>query len=117
VQLLCGGKSNSMTFHRRQGPQAQFYYATLTIVIPYQWSAGGTMMHVVEEITSRGADPSNIRIVCVVAAPPALSKLNAKYPGVVVYAGMLDAEVNERGYIVPGLGDAGDRAFGTPTRL
>lgn len=71
------------------------------------------MIHVVRDVVSRGADPSNIRIVCIVAAPPALQKLNDECPGIVVYAGMIDPEVNGNGYIVPGLGDAGDRAFGT----
>ena len=56
---------------------------------------------------------ANIRIVCVVACPPALSKLSDRYPGLRVYAAMIDEELNEQGYIVPGLGDAGDRAFGT----
>ena len=76
-------------------------------------ATGGTMIHVVRDIVSRGADPANIRIICIVAAPPALQKLNAEFPGVVVYSGMIDPEINEKGYIVPGLGDAGDRAYGT----
>jgi len=76
-------------------------------------ATGGTIMAAMEEIMSRGASPSNVRIVSVVAAPPALQQLSKAYPGTKVYAAMIDAEVNDKGFIVPGLGDAGDRAFGT----
>jgi len=75
------------------------------------------MVRVLTDIVSRGADPANIRVLSAVAAPPALQKLNDGFPGLKVYTGMIDAEVNARGYIVPGLGDAGDRAFGTPQAL
>lgn len=74
------------------------------------------MVQVLNDIVSRGADPSNIRILSAVAAPPALQKLNDVYPGLKVYTGMIDPGLDERGYIVPGVGDAGDRAFGTPQR-
>ncbi len=48
-----------------------------------------------------------------VAAPPALQKLGAAYPGLIIYTATIDEQVNDRGFIVPGLGDAGDRTFGT----
>jgi uracil phosphoribosyltransferase len=72
------------------------------------------MVAVLEDLAARGADPSNIRVIAAVAAAPALQKLNTRFPGLKVYTGMIDAELDERGYIVPGVGDAGDRAFGTP---
>lgn len=71
------------------------------------------MVQVVADLVARGASPDNIRILSMIAAPPALQKLNDAYPGLKVYTGMIDAELNDRGYIVPGVGDAGDRAFGT----
>ena len=71
------------------------------------------MVQLLKDLTSRGASPSFIKIVCIVCAPPALQLLNAEFPGVRVYTAMIDAELNEKGFIVPGLGDAGDRAFGT----
>jgi uracil phosphoribosyltransferase len=77
-------------------------------------ATGGTMVAVMDDLVSRGADSANIRILSAVAAPPALQKLNDRYPGLKVYTGMIDAEVDDAGYIVPGVGDAGDRAFGTP---
>jgi uracil phosphoribosyltransferase len=54
-----------------------------------------------------------VRVVSIVAAPPALQKLAAAYPTVTIYTAMIDEVVNEHGFIVPGLGDAGDRTFGT----
>ena len=71
------------------------------------------MVQVLSDMVARGADPANIRVLSVIAAPPALQKLNDNFPGLVVYTAMIDAEVDAKGYIVPGVGDAGDRAFGT----
>lgn len=76
-------------------------------------ATGGTMLQVLKDLVSRGADPANIRVVTVVAAPPALKAMADDYPGLRVYTAIIDAELNDKGYIVPGLGDAGDRAFGT----
>ncbi|WP_088891673.1 uracil phosphoribosyltransferase [Leptolyngbya ohadii] len=76
-------------------------------------ATGGSMMAVMQELTQRGADPSLIRIIAVVTAPSALQQLSNAYPGLVVYAATIDEGLNEKGYIVPGLGDAGDRTFGT----
>lgn len=76
-------------------------------------ATGGTVVNVLDDIIARGADASQIVVVCIVAAPPALKKLSEKYLGLKVYAAMIDSELNDKGYIVPGLGDAGDRAYGT----
>jgi uracil phosphoribosyltransferase len=76
-------------------------------------ATGGSMMTVMQELTQRGADPSLVRIIAVVTAPPALQQLSNAFPGLVVYAATIDEGLNEKGYIVPGLGDAGDRTFGT----
>ena len=55
----------------------------------------------------------NIRFMCIIAAPEGVKKLQEVHPDVEVYIGALDEKLNEHGYIVPGLGDAGDRIFGT----
>ena len=55
----------------------------------------------------------NIRFLCLIAAPEGLKKLQETHPDVDIYVGALDDHLNEHGYIVPGLGDAGDRIFGT----
>jgi uracil phosphoribosyltransferase len=76
-------------------------------------ATGGTIMQTMELLVQRGIDPARVRILSVVAAPPALQKLSQAYPTLVLYSAGLDETLNEQGYIVPGLGDAGDRAFGT----
>ncbi len=84
------------------------------ILIPEPMLAtGGTMVAVMQELTKGGIDPALVRIVAVVAAPPALQKLSVAYPGLNIYTAAIDEHVNENGFIVPGLGDAGDRTFGT----
>ena len=76
-------------------------------------ATGGTIMATMAELTDRGADPALIRIISVVTAPPALQKLSLAYPSLTIYAAGIDEGLNDRGFIVPGLGDAGDRTFGT----
>eukprot|EP00887_Chlorella_sp_A99_P004099 scaffold23.g4099.t1 len=76
-------------------------------------ATGGTIAQVLGDVVARGAAVANVRVVSVVCAPPALKLLGDRFPGLKIYTGIIDPELNERGYIVPGLGDAGDRAFGT----
>lgn len=76
-------------------------------------ATGGTTIAAMQELTQRGVDPALVRIVSVVAAPPALQKLSVAYPGLNIYTAAIDEGLNEKGFIVPGLGDAGDRTFGT----
>ena len=76
-------------------------------------ATGGSIMLAMAEITRRGVKPELIRIISVVAAPPALRQLSESYPGLEIYTAIIDEGLNSKGYIVPGLGDAGDRAFGT----
>ncbi|MBF2074708.1 MAG: uracil phosphoribosyltransferase [Synechococcales cyanobacterium C42_A2020_086] len=91
----------------------QFDPQTRVLISEPMLATGGTITTVMDELTQRGINPSLVRIISVVTAPPALQKLNTAYPGLVVYAAAIDEVVNERGFIVPGLGDAGDRTFGT----
>lgn len=86
---------------------------TRVLITDPMLATGGSIMATMAELTQRGADPSLTRIVCVVAAPPALKKLSEAYPGLIVYTATIDEKLNNKGYIVPGLGDAGDRTFGT----
>jgi uracil phosphoribosyltransferase len=57
--------------------------------------------------------PRSIRFVCLLAAPEGLKTLQAAHPDVPIYTAAIDRELNDHGYILPGLGDAGDRLFGT----
>ncbi|QYX32237.1 uracil phosphoribosyltransferase [Sphaerospermopsis torques-reginae] len=86
---------------------------TRVLITDPMLATGGSIMTAMAELTQRGVDPALTRIVCVVAAPPALQKLSAAYPGLTVYSAIIDETVNEQGFILPGLGDAGDRIFGT----
>ena len=86
---------------------------TRVLITDPMLATGGSIMTAMAELTQRGVDPTNTRIVCVVAAPPALQQLSAAYPGLIVYSAAIDDRVNAQGFIVPGLGDAGDRIFGT----
>ncbi|UBF28775.1 uracil phosphoribosyltransferase [Kovacikia minuta CCNUW1] len=76
-------------------------------------ATGGTSMAAMAELVNRGVDPAFVRIVSIVAAPPALQKLSVAYPNLTVFTAAIDEGLNNRGFIVPGLGDAGDRTFGT----
>ena len=51
--------------------------------------------------------------MCLIAAPEGVERINMEYPEVEIFSAMLDEKLNEKGYILPGLGDAGDRLFGT----
>ncbi len=92
---------------------ASFDPATRVLILEPMLATGGSISMAMAEITGRGVDPTLIRLISVVAAPPALQKLSQNYPSLNIYTAIIDEGLNSRGYIVPGLGDAGDRAFGT----
>ena len=74
-------------------------------------ATGGSAILAVDSLKKRGA--ANIKFVCLVAAPEGVKKLQDAHPDIDIYTASLDEKLNENGYIVPGLGDAGDRLFGT----
>ena len=85
----------------------------IVVIADPMLATGGTAVAAVKDVVDRGASIANVRFVCAVCAPPGLSALGEAFPELTVYAAMIDPELNDQGYIVPGLGDAGDRAFGT----
>ncbi len=91
----------------------KFAPETRVLITEPMLATGGSIMAVMAELTQRGVDPALTRIISVVVAPPALQKLAAVYPNLIVYTATIDETLNDQGYIVPGLGDAGDRIFGT----
>ena len=91
----------------------RFAPETRIVILEPMLATGGSIMLAMKEVTSRGVDPELIRIISIVAAPPALRQLSENYPGLEIYTAIIDEGLNSKGYIVPGLGDAGDRAFGT----
>nr|GLL36955.1 uracil phosphoribosyltransferase-like [Ipomoea trifida]GMC69331.1 uracil phosphoribosyltransferase [Ipomoea batatas]GMD46527.1 uracil phosphoribosyltransferase [Ipomoea batatas] len=76
-------------------------------------ATGGTAVAALDLIKKRGVENKQIKVISAVASPPALQRLREKFPGLHVYAGTVDPKINEKGFIIPGLGDAGDRSFGT----
>ena len=74
-------------------------------------ATGGSAVDAINQIKKLGG--KNIKFMCIIAAPEGLEKLHAAHPDVQIYIGNLDRELNSAAYICPGLGDAGDRIFGT----
>lgn len=91
----------------------KFSAGTRVFVVDPMLATGGTIVAAVDLIKERGVDNQHIKVVSAVACPPALQKLSEKYPGLHVYAGIIDATLTDKGMIIPGLGDAGDRSYGT----
>lgn len=81
------------------------------IVVDPMLATGGSAIMTVDALKKRGA--KTIKFVCLVAAPEGVKALRETHPDIDVYSAALDDHLNEDGYIVPGLGDAGDRLFGT----
>ena len=74
-------------------------------------ATGGSLAYGIARLKEKGV--RQIVVVSILAAPEGLAALHAAHPDVTIYAAMLDARLDERGYILPGLGDCGDRLFGT----
>ncbi|MDY6073784.1 MAG: uracil phosphoribosyltransferase [Eubacteriales bacterium] len=83
----------------------------LLLVVDPMLATGGSASAAISFIKARNC--KNIRFVCLIAAPEGIAKLQKDHPDVDIYAAAEDSHLNEHGYIIPGLGDAGDRLFGT----
>jgi len=99
--------------------QAQFYHKSLpknlgdfeVVLIDPMLATGGSSVAALDLLTEQGA--KHVRMVNLVAAPEGIRTVQKSYSHVPIYTAAVDEKLNERGYIVPGLGDAGDRLFGT----
>lgn len=80
-------------------------------VVDPMLATGGSAIAAITLLKNRGI--SKIRFLCLIAAPEGMAKLQKFHPDVDIYIGALDERLNEQGYILPGLGDAGDRIYGT----
>lgn len=87
------------------GPDTRF------LVLDPMLATGGSAVAAVQKLKDAGA--REIRFLCLVAAPEGVAALHAAHPEVRIFAAALDRQLNAHGYILPGLGDAGDRLFGT----
>lgn len=81
------------------------------IVIDPMLATGGSAVAAVNFLKARGAQ--SIKLVCLIAAPEGIANVHAHHPDVDIFTAAIDSHLNEHAYIVPGLGDAGDRLFGT----
>ncbi len=83
----------------------------LIIVVDPMLATGNSSIAAIDKLKERGAH--NIRFLCLLAAPEGIANFRAAHPDVPVFTAAIDSHLNEQGYIVPGLGDAGDRMYGT----
>ena len=96
----------------------EYYYKTpknindaMVILLDPMLATGGSASEAIKYLKQRSA--SKIIFACIVAAPEGVSKLQHDHPDIKIFAAALDRKLNNKGYILPGLGDAGDRTFGT----
>ena len=82
-------------------------------VVDPMLATGGSAIAAIDSVLERGAKPENIKFMCVVAAPEGVKALQEAHPEIKIYTASLDEKLNDHAYIIPGLGDAGDRLFGT----
>ena len=81
------------------------------IILDPMLATGGSALDAIELLKEKGVE--KIKFLCIISAPEGLKKVTKKYPDVKIYTACIDDHLNENMYIVPGLGDAGDRIFGT----
>lgn len=81
------------------------------IVVDPMLATGGSAADAIAQLKAKGC--AHIRLISIIAAPEGIEKINKDHPDVAITVAQLDEKLNENGYIVPGLGDAGDRLFGT----
>jgi uracil phosphoribosyltransferase len=83
----------------------------LIIVVDPMLATANSAIAAIDKLKERGA--TNIRFLCLLAAPEGIERFTTAHPDVPVYTASIDRQLNEKGYILPGLGDAGDRLYGT----
>ena len=86
---------------------------TRFLILEPMLATGGTLVQVFDAMQSRGANMKLVRVVSLIASQPGLEKITSQHPEPGIWCAAIDSQLDERAYIVPGLGDAGDRAFGT----
>jgi uracil phosphoribosyltransferase len=83
----------------------------LVIAVDPMLATGNSSVAAIDRLKKEGA--KELRLLCLLAAPEGVSRMKDAHPDVPIFTASLDEKLNEHGYIVPGLGDAGDRLFGT----
>lgn len=98
-----------------------YYYAKMpsnvtlsnVFVVDPMLATGGSIIYTIEYLLEKGVPLDKIKVMSIIAAPEGIAKLKATFPELDIYVASIDRELNEHKYICPGLGDAGDRIFGT----
>ena len=120
LELIPAAKVGHIGMYRDEGTlEPHEYFVKLPediderqlFIVDPMLATGGSAIMAIDALKKRGA--SNMKFVCLVAAPEGVKALQDAHPDVDIYTANLDERLNEHGYIVPGLGDAGDRLFGT----
>ena len=83
----------------------------IALIVDPMLASGSTLLYIINQLQNQ--NPSKLIIICAIASEFGINRILENYPEAIIIAGDVDHELNERGYIVPGLGDAGDRAFNT----
>lgn len=121
VELIPGAREGHVGLYRDPDThEPREYYVKLPdaagrlfILVDPMLATGNSAVHAVNVLNAHGVEDQNIRFMALVAAPEGVKVFADAHPDVAVYVAGLDSHLNEKAYIVPGLGDAGDRLFGT----
>jgi uracil phosphoribosyltransferase len=97
-----------VSYYERFPPQAK---TGISIIIDPMLATGGSTIAAIDLLKAYGA--KDIIVICIVTCPEGLERVEREHPEVPIYTAAIDERLNENSYIVPGLGDAGDRLFGT----
>ena len=120
IELIPSARQGHIGLYRGDDHRPVEYYVRLPeiegrtfIVCDPMLATGYSGAHAVQVLIDRGVKPENVRFLALVAAPEGVEAFQRQHPQVRVYVAALDSHLNASAYIVPGLGDAGDRIFGT----
>jgi len=120
LQLLPNAKVGHLGVYRNEETlEPVYYYAKMptnvvesqVFVVDPMLATGGSMIYTLDYLKEKGV--KNITVLCIIGAPEGIKKFTEKHPDVDLYIAAIDDGLNEYAYIYPGLGDAGDRIFGT----
>ena len=101
-----------VTYYNKLPSSIDYSVARIFVLDP-MLATGGSAIAAIDIIKKLGTKAENIRFACTISAPEGIEALSKAHPGVKIYTAAVDERLNDKAYIVPGLGDAGDRSFGT----
>ena len=120
IDLIPSARQGHIGLYRDESNQPVEYYVRLPategrlfILCDPMLATGNSAVHAADVLIARGVPATHIRFLALVAAPEGVRVFHTAHPDIPVYVASLDEKINEHAYIVPGLGDAGDRIFGT----